>query len=96
MTIICSWCRREGLHGVVGEKAPLDDRRETHGICVAHRSAVQARWDGMISTTHDTGPHLVTVGQETPHVAPAPEPQPRRSAAYLWVGIRNLTRKVGW
>jgi hypothetical protein len=44
MTIICSWCRHEGQTGVVGEKAPLDDRRETHGICLTHRSAVQARW----------------------------------------------------
>src|SRR2546426_2574623 len=32
MKIVCSWCRKEGKAGIVGEKAPLDDARETHGI----------------------------------------------------------------
>lgn len=44
MTIVCSWCRGEGLAGIVGGKAPLDDRRETHGICTSHRLSEQARW----------------------------------------------------
>lgn len=45
MTIICSWCRLEGCSGIVGEKAPLEDPRETHGICVRHYRVVQARWN---------------------------------------------------
>ena len=44
MKIVCSWCRREGKVEFVGEKAPLDDARETHGICSVHRHAVEARW----------------------------------------------------
>jgi hypothetical protein len=44
MRIICSWCRGEGRIGLVGEKAPLEDRRETHSICLEHEKAVRARW----------------------------------------------------
>jgi hypothetical protein len=44
MKIVCSWCRQEGKAELVGEKAPLDDARETHGICLAHRRNVEARW----------------------------------------------------
>jgi hypothetical protein len=44
MRIICSWCRREGAIGLIGEKAPLEDFRETHSICKAHQIKVQARW----------------------------------------------------
>jgi hypothetical protein len=44
MRIICSWCRREGAIGLIGEKAPLEDLRETHSICKAHQITVQARW----------------------------------------------------
>ena len=48
MRIICSWCRREGDIGLIGEKAPLEDFRETHSICKAHQISVQARWrDGV-------------------------------------------------
>ena len=44
MKVICSWCRGEGRSGFVGEKAPLDDMRETHSICLEHETAVRARW----------------------------------------------------
>lgn len=44
MRIICSWCRREGDIGLIGEKAPLEDFRETHSICKAHQLTVQDRW----------------------------------------------------
>ena len=50
MKIVCSWCRQEGVTSLVGEKAPLDDARETHGICVFHRHDVQARWQASIRT----------------------------------------------
>ena len=50
MKIVCSWCRQEGKSELVGEKAPLDDARETHGICVAHRNEVEARWQVSIHT----------------------------------------------
>lgn len=46
MKIICSWCRHERKADLVGEKAPFDDARETHGICVVHSHDVEARWRG--------------------------------------------------
>ena len=35
---------------MVSEKAPFDDARETHGICVIHRHDVKARWQASIRT----------------------------------------------
>ena len=52
MKIVCSWCRQEGKAELVGEKAPLDDARETHGICVVHRHEVEARWQAIHTSTH--------------------------------------------
>jgi len=54
MKIVCSWCRREGKPELVGEKAPLDDARETHGICVFHRCAVETRWQASMDTTSNS------------------------------------------
>lgn len=45
MKVICSWCRGEGRSGFLGEKAPLDDMRETHSICFEHETAVRALLD---------------------------------------------------
>jgi len=55
MKIVCSWCRQEGKAELVGEKAPLDDARETHGICVNHRHAVEARWQESIHIVSNSG-----------------------------------------
>jgi len=55
MKIVCSWCRREGQPELVGEKVPLDDARETHGICVVHRHAVEARWQASIHRAAHSG-----------------------------------------
>ncbi len=86
MTVVCSWCRHEGLAGVFGQKAPFEDRRETHGICPSHRIQVHAGWMearfGLVngtqeSTAQEVGGYVV------------------RSAAHLWGGLRNLSRKAG-
>ncbi|MDZ4731978.1 MAG: hypothetical protein SGJ16_00125 [Nitrospirota bacterium] len=55
MKIVCSWCRQEGKAELVGEKAPFDDARETHGICVLHRHAVEARWQASIHVAAHPG-----------------------------------------
>lgn len=81
MTVVCSWCRQEGLAGEVGEKAPFEDRRETHGICPAHRLQVRALWSE--ARDHRTGK-----GQEVSGYVV-------RSAAHLWDELRNLSRKAG-
>jgi len=44
---------------MVGEKAPFDDARETHGICVVHRHAVGARWQ---ASTHTASHSWVATG----------------------------------
>jgi hypothetical protein len=48
MKVVCSWCRKEGKAEFVGEKAPLDDARETHGICVPHRDQIRQRWQASL------------------------------------------------
>jgi hypothetical protein len=55
MKIVCSWCRQEGKPELVGKKAPLDDARETHGICVVHRHDIEARWQASIHTAVNSG-----------------------------------------
>jgi len=43
MKIICSWCRQEGLPGLLGEREPLDDPTETHGVCRRHKLQLLAK-----------------------------------------------------
>lgn len=80
MTIVCSWCRGEGRSGIIGEKAPLEDRRETHGICMSHRISVQIRWQLALESEAKT--HVIS------RVSPS-----AGHFAYLWTGLKNLTRK---
>jgi hypothetical protein len=37
MRVVCAWCQREGTPALLGEREPLDDPTETHGICERHR-----------------------------------------------------------
>lgn len=41
MKILCAWCLKEGKPALMGEKAPLDDATETHGLCAEHRRQVE-------------------------------------------------------
>lgn len=36
MKVICAWCIRDGRRGFLRDKAPLEDPRETHGLCDEH------------------------------------------------------------
>lgn len=36
MKVSCAWCQREGQPASLGERAPLDNPAETHGICRRH------------------------------------------------------------
>lgn len=54
MKVICSWCRKEGKAEFVRDKAPLDDARETHGICILHRDQVRQRWQASIQERRTT------------------------------------------
>lgn len=62
MKIICSWCRRAGKADLVGEKIPLDDPRETHGICKAHRLQLEGLWKKGSGASAATGDTRSTVG----------------------------------
>lgn len=35
--VVCAWCRSEGREGLIGERPPLDDSRETSGVCWMHK-----------------------------------------------------------
>jgi hypothetical protein len=36
MKVTCAWCQNEGQPAILGERAPLDNPAETHGICRRH------------------------------------------------------------
>ena len=36
MRAICAWCRAEGSPADLGEREPLEDPNETHGLCQQH------------------------------------------------------------
>ena len=36
MRAICAWCRAEGVPADLGEREPLEDPVETHGLCQRH------------------------------------------------------------
>jgi len=36
MKVVCVYCATEGKPALMGEKAPLDDPRQTHGVCAEH------------------------------------------------------------
>ncbi len=38
----CAWCQEEGKPGFLGERPPLDDSSDTHGICDHHRTMLLA------------------------------------------------------
>lgn len=78
MKIVCSWCRKEGKAEFVGEKAPLDDARETHGICLLHRDQIRAHWQASR-----------TVRKTTSVLAAA-----STFALFRWSGLLNLTKKM--
>jgi hypothetical protein len=40
MRAVCAWCRREGREGYLGNREPLSNPGETHGICARHQEAV--------------------------------------------------------
>jgi len=64
---------------LVGEKVPLDDTRETHGICLAHRRQIQIRW--LESGTILTGPGTT--------------PNPSMSSIlFRWKGLLRVTKRA--
>jgi hypothetical protein len=38
----CAWCQREGGPAFLGEREPLDDESETHGVCRRHLQQILA------------------------------------------------------
>jgi hypothetical protein len=77
MKVVCSWCRKEGKAEFVREKAPLDDARETHGICVVHRDLIRQRWQASLQSSRTKG--LFTTASTF--------------ALFRWTGLLGLTKK---
>ncbi len=79
MKIVCSWCRKEGKAEFVGEKAPMDDARETHGICIVHRAQVHAHW---------------WASSQVAMVSEADSRREASFALFRWGGLLNLTKRM--
>jgi len=79
MKVRCAWCGQEGKPGLLGEKPPLDDPTETHGICQRHwREMVEA-----LPSTSFPGVELLIVVH----------PKSRELFDYLqrqWAGVRGV------
>jgi len=78
MKVVCSWCRKEGKAEFVGEKAPLDDARETHGICVLHRDQIRQHWQSSLQKKGAAS--FLGVASTL--------------ALLRWSGLLNLTKKM--
>jgi hypothetical protein len=78
MKVVCSWCRKEGKAEFVGEKAPLDDARETHGICALHRDQIRQHWHASIQKK--TSARFIGAASTF--------------ALLRWTGLLNLTKKI--
>ena len=78
MKVVCSWCRKEGKAEFVGEKAPLDDARETHGICGLHRDLIRQRWQASL---RNKSPSSLFAAAST-------------LALFRWSGQLNLTKRM--
>ena len=95
MRIVCSWCRVEGQSGIVGDKAPLDDLRETHGICAKHRIMVQTRWKEKTCGSGVIGSQSMTAAPSSELFFAQAGTHLAMSAVQLWTDHRNLKRKTG-
>ena len=78
MKVVCSWCRKEGKAEFVREKAPLDDARETHGICALHGHQIRQHWQASIPKK-----------TSTPFFGAA-----STFALLRWTDLLNVTRKI--
>lgn len=91
MQVICSWCRGEGRVGIVGEKPPLEDRRETHSICLEHEKAVRARW---AACRENDSSYLETTASVRDRTSRLPRIRwAVRSVVRLYVGLKGLAKK---
>jgi LytS/YehU family sensor histidine kinase len=46
MRVLCAWCLKDGKpeeESLIGTKEPIEDARETHGICGTHRQEIEDR-----------------------------------------------------
>ncbi|HXG04792.1 MAG TPA: hypothetical protein VNO23_15425 [Candidatus Binatia bacterium] len=65
MKAFCAWCRREGLVGFLGDREPLDDPGETHGICPRHHAELIAELqEGPVATVVRTRTLIVVHPRE--------------------------------
>ena len=94
MHIICSWCRQEGQIGLVGQKDPIDDRRETHGICPYHFEATRNEWRSGNQTEQTRDPARHAAGPETEGKVIDARDRFGLSPVRWWSGLKNILRKA--
>jgi hypothetical protein len=71
----------------------LEDRRETHGICMAHRIVVQARWKDAARESGRGSAPLVSVGAANELSSSDVGRQGSLSVTHMWTGFKNFTWK---
>lgn len=89
MQVICSWCRGEGRVGLVGEKAPLEDRRETHSICIEHEKAVRSRWTAYRGSIDSCRPSGERMRDQSSYIRCVV-----RSVVRFYVSLRGFASKI--
>lgn len=47
MKVLCARCLKAGKPALIGEREPLDDPTETHGICPDHRLEVEEELEAL-------------------------------------------------
>jgi hypothetical protein len=94
MHIICSWCRREGRIGLVGEKDPIEDRRETHGICPFHFEAARKEWQVVELMRRTKELVHAPMGTDASGAVSGASGGFRLSPARWWKELKHLVRKA--
>jgi hypothetical protein len=94
MHIICSWCREEGQIGLVGQKDPIEDRRETHGICPYHFETTRNEWRSINLTEQPVDPARDSTAPDTKGVVIDARERFGLSPAVWWSGLKNIIRRA--
>ena len=95
MKVIYSWCKSEGRPALVGEKVPLADLRETHGICNFHFQQMGADRESSALCNDDSSCRIIhrsSFAGGTSPLSPAMNDLPRSSTSPAPLLAPNMLR----
>ena len=95
MKVIYSWCKSEGRPALVGEKVPLADLRETHGICDFHFQQMGADRESSVLCNDDSSCRIIhrsSFAGGTSPLSPAMNDLPRSSTSPAPLLAPNMLR----